>query len=37
VTTYSLSFLLIAVAMLAAMIVFQVGVRDPSEVKESGQ
>ena len=29
VTTYSLSFILIALVMLAAMLVFQVGVRDP--------
>ena len=29
VTTYSLSFILIALVMLAAMLVFQIGVRDP--------
>ena len=32
VTTYSLSFILIAAAMLVAMIVFQIGVRDPTAV-----
>ena len=32
-TTYSLSFLLIAAVMLAAMVVFQVGVRDPARAK----
>ncbi len=35
-TTYSLSFIFIAAVMLVGMIVFQIGVRDPTAVKASG-
>ena len=33
VTTYSLSFIFIAAVMLAAVLVFQIGVRDPTATK----
>jgi DHA1 family multidrug resistance protein-like MFS transporter len=36
-TTYSFSFIFIAAVMLVAMIVFQIGVRDPTQARDGGQ